>query len=109
MQITLANHPSQARDPDTNEPLFDQHGKPVPLFKDQKAIQVDGRNRAYMTLASGDVQFIKAMDEELAQYIAAEGRKLAGLPQDKGRITIPLSPGAIDSMLEAARKADAAQ
>lgn len=106
MNITLANHPSQARDPDTDQPLFDQNGKPVPLFRDQRSIVVDGKVQAYLVLATGDVQFVRAKDEELAQYIAAEGRKLAGLPQDKGRIAIPMSPGVIDSMLESARKAD---
>lgn len=106
MNITLENHPSQARDEETDEPLFDAAGKPVPLFRDQRSIVVDGKIQAYLVLATGDVQFVRAKDEELAQYIAAEGRKLAGLPQDKGRISIPLSPGVIDSMLEAARKAD---
>ena len=40
--VELTQHPAQARHPVTNEPLFDDHGAPVPLLPTQRAIRLDG-------------------------------------------------------------------
>ncbi len=42
MKITLTNHPAQARHFQTDEPIWDDDGKPVPLVSNQKAIRMDG-------------------------------------------------------------------
>mgnify|MGYP003649087883 CR=1 FL=1 len=36
--VELTQHPAQARHPVTNEPLFDDHGAPVPLLPTQRAM-----------------------------------------------------------------------
>lgn len=41
-QIEFRNHPAQARHPFTKQALFDDNGKPVPLFPQQRSIWVDG-------------------------------------------------------------------
>lgn len=48
MKIEIRPHPAQARHPITQEPLFyEDTGHPVPLFKDQKAIYLDGKMVGY--------------------------------------------------------------
>jgi hypothetical protein len=56
-EITLGNHPSQARHPVTNEPLTDKAGQPVPLFPDQASVKLDGFVIAYVS-CNNNVQFL---------------------------------------------------
>jgi hypothetical protein len=45
--VELTQHPAQARHPVTNEPLFDDHGAPVPLLPNMRAVRLDGFVIAY--------------------------------------------------------------
>lgn len=72
-QLTIENHPSQAAHPFTGEPLFDDDGKPVPLFPDQRSIRLDGRVIAYV--ANGNAMFI--VPRESLGVIADEAVELA--------------------------------
>ena len=74
-QLTITNHPAQAKHPFTGEPLFDSDGNPVPLFADQKAIRLDGRVIAYVN-AVGKVLFI--VPQNRLGVIAQEAIELAG-------------------------------
>ena len=49
MKIELRNHPAQARDKRTGEPLFydDEQTQPVPLIVDQRAVYLNGRMVGY--------------------------------------------------------------
>ena len=54
MDITFRNHPAQARNSITGEPLEDIYGEPVPLFPDQRAIYVDGVMCGYCSSKPGE-------------------------------------------------------
>lgn len=43
MEIELRPHPSQARNPVTDEPLFNEDGSAVALFPDLRSIWIDGQ------------------------------------------------------------------
>ena len=48
-KLEIDSHPAQALHPFTKKPLFDDDGKPIPLFPDEKSIRLDGRIIAYVT------------------------------------------------------------
>ena len=73
-KLTIENHPSQARHPISDEPLF-KDGKPVPLFPDQRSIKLDGTIIAYVN-AAGKVMFIMP-ENKLPGTIADEALDLA--------------------------------
>lgn len=58
----------------TKEPLFDNDGKPVPLFPDQRAITFEGRYVGYVN-AKGDIAFI-VPETQLTAPVVAEARAL---------------------------------
>jgi len=55
--LTIRNHPSQARHPITGKPWFDDDGVYVPMFPDQRAIALDGFVIAYVS-ESGVIAFL---------------------------------------------------
>lgn len=106
MQVEIRNHPAQARNPVTDEPLVDAAGKPVPLFPDQRSIYVDGHMVAYAQPKTGNIQFTRHIDDAVQPLIVASARQLMGLPPLQGVAAAPLSPGRIDAALEAAKQRD---
>ena len=56
MELTLGNHPAQARHPVTSKPLFDRSGEPVPhkLVENQRSIRLDGFVIAYVIPTKND-------------------------------------------------------
>jgi len=48
LNIEVKNHPAQAQNPVTGEPLKDEQGKPVPLFPDERSVWLDGKTVAYI-------------------------------------------------------------
>lgn len=90
-EITLGNHPSQARHPFTNEPLFDNDGVAVPLFPDQRSVMLDGRVIAYVS-ESRNVQFIYPV-ETLTQTVVDDARAHVEMVfGDVGKVTIVKPP-----------------
>ena len=73
-ELTIGEHPCQAKDPFTKEPLFDKDGKPVPGAPDWKTIRYNGRVIAYVT-PSKVVSFIIPASQ--LGPIKAEAVKLA--------------------------------
>jgi len=47
MKIELRPHPAQARNPVTDEPLFNEDGSPVPLVPELRSIWLDGQMIGY--------------------------------------------------------------
>lgn len=63
MNVTFRNHPSQARHPVSNAPLFD-NGEPVSLFPQQRAIYLDGIMCGYCSINGGPVTLVRGNLEE---------------------------------------------
>jgi len=55
--LSIGNHPSQARHPITGKPWFDEQGVYIPLFPDQRSIKLDGFVIAYVS-AEGNIAFL---------------------------------------------------
>jgi hypothetical protein len=75
-ELTLVNHPSQARHPFTKKPLFDNDDNPVPLFPGQRCVKLDGRSVAYVSEA-GNIGFItaslpQAIVDDIAAFVKRE-------------------------------------
>lgn len=110
MNVTLRNHPAQARHPVTDAPLFEEDGTPVPMITDQKTVMLDGFQVGYITVAGpgrGNVQFTRHVPESLTQRIAEAARAAAGIETATARTAIPPSASKIDAALQEARERDA--
>ena len=86
-QLSIGQHPAQARHPITNEPL-EKDGKPVPLFADQFSIKLDGRIIAYV-LPGNRVAFLVA-ESKLGESIVSES--LALVAKELGSVAAHVSP-----------------
>lgn len=84
-ELTIGNHPAQARHPVTNELLFDNDGVAVPMFPDQKSIRFDGTIVAYV--ANGNLLIINS---RLPSAIVDEMKDLAATLGDVNQVsTVP--------------------
>lgn len=64
MDITLTDHPAQAKCAITHKPAVDAQGKPVPLCPDQKAIRASGVLIGYVgTWDGAPVNLIRHLPE----------------------------------------------
>jgi hypothetical protein len=83
-KLTIENHPAQARF--AGKPLFDDEGRPIPLFPDQRSIRMDGQVVAYVSkdsvnfIHSGLPPAIKAQAIELAKAAFGEIETVATVP-----------------------------
>jgi len=77
MKLELRNHPAQAQHPITKKPLFDEHRKPVPLLKHERAIYLDGDHVGYCTAKPGFpvnliVNFPDSMRDIIVKFVEDE-------------------------------------
>lgn len=76
LELELRNHPAQARDRRTNEPLFydDEETKPVPLITDQRAIYLNGIMVGYCGTEAGKpltmtTRLDQALEDAVTQFV----------------------------------------
>ena len=87
--VELTQHPAQARHPVTNEPLFDDHGEPVPLLPNMRAIRLDGfvigyasKNAICFTIGKSKLpQTVRDSVTSLAEAEFGTNPKVATVPE----------------------------
>lgn len=99
VNITLTNHPAQARHPLTKQPLFEADGvTPVPLFPERRCIRLDGVSIGECHSQPGHpIGLTQAMDEYTKQQI------IEFVEREVGRVTsmnTPPDPTTLSTYLE---------